>query len=195
VREFGKTFPLEPHRVRRDFGRFCALVEAITFLHQHQRARVTIEGVEYLRASTVDYSLAVQLAKRVFEDTIFEVSAKSRGLLAHMIANQWQEDAPTPKTKKEFTQAALVAAMGWKRSSVQKWLYPLIENGYITQIVEEGQKGGKGKASKYIVANKELEAMIRLAAPSAIAEQFPDCAGVEYEPFFNKREDDDPPPV
>ncbi len=196
IREIGQSFPMEPHRVRRDFGRFCALIEVITFLHQYQREHVTLDGMEYLKATICDYGLAVQLAMKVFEDTVFEVGPKSRELLTYMQANKYDEDPQTGKQDKhEFTRSELANALNWKQETVRKWLRPLVNQGYLVTI-GDGSQGGRGKANRYIVSGRSIDTMLRLVSTADLVRKYPDCMAAEYSPFLQARDgNDEPPPV
>lgn len=75
------SFPSRWLRTRRDNERFLCLVEAITFLHQHQRERgQTEDGSTYVSANLEDYRLAYTLAKDVLASTLHELSREARDL-------------------------------------------------------------------------------------------------------------------
>ena len=58
------TFPSSWLRTRRDNLRLLNLIEAVAFLHQHQRPHETLgeSGVEYIEATVEDYAIAYSLA-------------------------------------------------------------------------------------------------------------------------------------
>ena len=73
-------FPVRWLRTRRDHERFLCLVEAVAFLHQHQRLRGEMEGFSYIEATPDDYRLAYQLAAGVLRATFHELPRSAREL-------------------------------------------------------------------------------------------------------------------
>lgn len=83
-------FPSEWLRTRRDNERFLCLIEAISFLHQHQREHHTIEenghSLRYIEATIEDYRCAYELAKEVLSHTLHDLKKSSKELLEEIIA-------------------------------------------------------------------------------------------------------------
>ena len=77
------TFPTSWLRTRRDNLRLLNLIEAVVFLHQHQRPRKRLaSGVEYIEASVEDYAIAYSLAATVLGFGFDELRKPARDLLA-----------------------------------------------------------------------------------------------------------------
>ena len=75
------TFPSEWVRTRRDNERFLSLIEAIAFLHQHQREQgLTAQGKPYVVATVADYRLAYDLAREVLTCTLHELTREAQAL-------------------------------------------------------------------------------------------------------------------
>ena len=71
-------------RTRRDHDRFLCLIEASTFLHQHQREKgVTQDGeITNLSASLDDYAIAYKLARELLSSTLHELNRPQLRALA-----------------------------------------------------------------------------------------------------------------
>ena len=73
-------------RTRRDHTKYLGLIAAITYLHQHQRRRVTVEtkrrgAVECVEVAPEDVELANRLAHEVLGRTLDELPPQTRRLL------------------------------------------------------------------------------------------------------------------
>jgi hypothetical protein len=76
------SFPSRWLRTRRDHERFLCLIEAVAFLHQHQRpSGVFADGTRYVDATPADYRVAFELAQQVLAATFHELSREARELL------------------------------------------------------------------------------------------------------------------
>jgi DNA primase len=76
------NFPADWLRTRRDHQRFLNLIEAVTFLHQHQRViKKTEEGMEYIEATIADYKIAFELAQAVMGESLTEMKPPQREVL------------------------------------------------------------------------------------------------------------------
>ncbi len=75
------SFPSRWLRTRRDNERFLSLIEAVAFLHQHQReGGQTEDGSPYILANLDDYRWAYRLAKEVLSATLHELSREAKDL-------------------------------------------------------------------------------------------------------------------
>jgi DNA primase len=73
------NFPSRWLRTRRDNERFLSLIEAVAFLHQHQReGGLTEDGSRYILAHLDDYRWAYQLAREVLSSTLHELSREAK---------------------------------------------------------------------------------------------------------------------
>ena len=75
------NFPAKQLRTRRDHLRFLNLIEAITFLHQYQRPRKTINGAEYIESTTKDYKIAYNLYSDLIQHTLSDLNKPQKELL------------------------------------------------------------------------------------------------------------------
>ena len=77
------AFPHAWLRTRRDHLRFLNLIEAIAFLHQHQRARTTADtGTPCVEATVGDYERAYRLAGEVLGQALSDLKRPAAELLA-----------------------------------------------------------------------------------------------------------------
>lgn len=63
---------------RRDLPKILSLCEAITFEHQAQRERVTIDGVVHIRTHLIDVALLYFKVKRIFPSTLDDLPPQGR---------------------------------------------------------------------------------------------------------------------
>lgn len=154
-----EAFPTAAQRVRRDFSRTMALLSVIALLHQHQRVVKVDDQGEYIEATLADYAIARFLLEGPLQRAISEFSPRSISILNHCLVNRTDNttivddlglvvaQGPRPR---EFTYADIAQAMHWRRSTVQKWIEPLVDNAYLL-AVEDTKSGGRGRKNRYIV--------------------------------------------
>ncbi|MHB2018410.1 MAG: CHC2 zinc finger domain-containing protein [Candidatus Xenobia bacterium] len=140
------TFPAQWLRTRRDHERFLSLVEAVAFLHQHQRQHVTLEtadgkAVEAILATVEDYRLAWQLACEVLRSTLHELSRHAqdlwevaKALVAERQAGKNKVDGPTVFTRRELRHR-----IHWPDRRLRDALRELVEMEYVAEM--EGSQG------------------------------------------------------
>jgi DNA primase len=79
------TFRSESTRMRRDHAKYLTLIDAIAFLHQHQRpiktATVAGEVIEYIEVTHADIALANRLAHEVLGRSLDELPPQTRRVL------------------------------------------------------------------------------------------------------------------
>ncbi len=84
------TFRSESTRMRRDHAKYLTLIDAITFLHQHQRpvktATVAGEVIEYVEVTLEDIALANRLSHDVLGRSLDEMPPQTRRLLGVLVA-------------------------------------------------------------------------------------------------------------
>ena len=134
------AFPSRSLRTRRDHERFLCLVEAIAFLHQHQRERgQTAEGKPYILANLEDYRLAYELARDVLASTLHELSRESQELwgtlVAHVTRRQPQQPLELVFTLKDLRQETNLSNHRL-RASMQE----LVEMEYVGQLAAQNGK-------------------------------------------------------
>ena len=145
VEELRKTFPKEPIRVRRDYGKLLALISVITLVHQEQRQKVKVDQNEYLAATLVDFYIAKVLFEGIFQKTIYEIPPKSQLLID--IAKDLAGEIGDSVTVRE-----LADKLGWDYDTAKKWFDPAFKKGHF-RVVEE-HKGSK--AATYKPTNKKV---------------------------------------
>lgn len=118
-------FPQKPLRVRRDHDRFLTLIEVSATLHQYQREKKTIDGVECLVASLEDYAIAYKLASGILQQTIKQITPKAEELALLIHALSENSDGPP------LTRRAICEASPDSLNTVKKYLRELIKQGVV----------------------------------------------------------------
>jgi len=80
------NFPDKKLRTRRDHLRFLNLIEVITFLHQYQRPRKTINNTEYIESTIKDYKIAYELFSELIKHALLDLNKPQRELLSYIKA-------------------------------------------------------------------------------------------------------------
>ena len=78
------NFPAKYLRTRRDHLRFLNLIEVITFLHQYQRPKKTINNIEYIESSPKDYCVAYDLYSELIGHTLSDLNKPQRELFSEI---------------------------------------------------------------------------------------------------------------
>ncbi len=153
-------FPVEPVRVRRDRGRFLALIQARALLFQRQRERITIGGNEHVLADITDYALAFRLAEDVLANTVRQTSPK--------LITMWQAaaDLTGRDTETEFNRAQLQDTLGWAKNTVDKHARAAVAAGFFKLESSEA-----GKAHTYRLGRDPEGAAVKLLSPEELQEK------------------------
>ena len=147
-------FPSEWLRTRRDNERFLCLIEAICFLHQHQREVRQIGGsgepVPYIEATVEDYRLAYELAKDVLAHTLHDLSKHSRELLDEIIpmVEEKAEKARCERHEVIFSRREVREYTCWSDWKVRECLSQLVDLEYLKTL-----GGSQGKTCVYQVSD------------------------------------------
>jgi len=84
------TFRADRPRTRRDHMKYLGLIRSITFLHQHQRPRHTVQvagcAVAYIEVTLADIAAANHLAAAVLGRSLDELAPQTRTLLLRLDA-------------------------------------------------------------------------------------------------------------
>jgi DNA primase catalytic core len=151
------SFPSRWLRTRRDNERFLCLIEAIAFLHQHQRERgQTEDGSTYIMANLDDYRLAYQLAKDVLATTLHELSREAKDLFDVLLL--WaEEQASGHLAEFFFTRRDVRQLTDTEDHRLRQALQELVDMEYL-----DGQ-GGQGRTYHYRIlpSNEQKPASIR----------------------------------
>jgi DNA primase len=157
-------FPTKKLRTRRDHERFLCLIEAIAFLHQHQRERgVTEDGSSYILANLEDYRLAYELAKDVLAATLHELTKSARELWD--IIRAWVlREGPENLRLFDFTRKDLRVLTGIEDHQLRSSIQELVEMEYLETL-----SGTNGKAYRYcLLVADEQAAPVTLLSPEEL---------------------------
>ena len=159
-------FPSEWLRTRRDNERFLCLIEAICFLHQHQReAKQSSESgengspVSYIEATVEDYRLAYDLAKDVLSHTLHDLGRHSREMLDEIIpmVEEKAEKARCERHEVIFSRREVREFTCWSDWKVRECLSQLVDLEYLKTL-----GGSQGKMCVYqlsdLVSDPDLSA-------------------------------------
>jgi DNA primase catalytic core len=143
-------FPADSLRTRRDHERFLSLIEAVTFLFQHQRKQKEIITPEGEKAPCVlseveDYARAYALAKEILGFTLDDLKKHARELLELITAMVKKLSEARKESPKElsFTRHQIREYTGWPDHQIKAHIKQLEEMEYliIDQIRSRGQFG------------------------------------------------------
>ena len=80
------TFPANSLRARRDHKKYLGVIKVMAFLHQYQREIKSLDGEPYIEVTLPDIERANRLCGEVLGQTLDELSAPGRALLAKVRA-------------------------------------------------------------------------------------------------------------
>ncbi|MGH8032189.1 MAG: CHC2 zinc finger domain-containing protein [Luteimonas sp.] len=131
------TFRNESTRMRRDHAKYLTLIDAIAFLHQHQRPikTTTVAGgvIEYVEVTHDDIALANRLAHEVLGRSLDALPPQTRRLLG-VVAGYVAERAAAQGTEPahvRFTRRELREAVQWGDTQLKLHLLRLVEQEYL----------------------------------------------------------------
>ncbi|MCC7311383.1 MAG: toprim domain-containing protein [Sulfuritalea sp.] len=143
------TFPDQTTRLRRDHEKYLTLIDAIAFLHQHQRPVKTArhpgnagQVIEYVEVTLADIALANRIAHDVLGRSLDELPPQTRRLLklidAHVRAEG--ERLGVRRGDFRFSRRALREAIAWGDTQLKLHLARLAELEYL--IAHRTRTGG-----------------------------------------------------
>jgi hypothetical protein len=139
------TFRSESTRMRRDHAKYLTLIDAIAFLHQHQRpvktATVAGQVIEYVEVTRDDIALANRLAGDVLGRSLDELPPQTRRVLAlvvELVATRMREQAMA-RNAVRFTRRELRAVAGITDTALRLHVERLVELEYL--LVHRGSTG------------------------------------------------------
>ena len=131
------TFRSESTRMRRDHAKYLTLIDAIAFLHQHQRpVRTAVIGaasIEYVEVTLADIALANRLAHDVLGRSLDELPPQTRrvlGLVGQYVADEAARQAIT-RAQVRFTRRELREATGLGDTQLKLHLARLEDVEYV----------------------------------------------------------------
>jgi DNA-binding transcriptional ArsR family regulator len=162
--------PNTPLRMRRDFTRLLALIEAIALLHQYQRAVQEVEGTRSVLAGLADYYIA-----RVLVGDSFGGDAQGRNAkvteVVEAVSRLYQEKLLNGSAEPSVTAAEIAHQLGKVQSTVRRWLKPALDHGW---VVEVNPAGGRKRAEH--VPGQPMPDSSPLLLVEELAEAFPELA-------------------
>ncbi|MBP8297718.1 MAG: toprim domain-containing protein, partial [Burkholderiales bacterium] len=139
------TFPDQTTRLRRDHEKYLTLIDAIAFLHQHQRDVKTAERdgevIEYIEASLADIALANRIAHDVLGRSLDELPPQTRRLLK-LIDGYVAAECERQSVKRcdfRFSRRVVRLATGLSDTQLRLHLQRLTELEYL--LVHRGMRG------------------------------------------------------
>ncbi|MBP9229539.1 MAG: toprim domain-containing protein [Azonexus sp.] len=140
------TFPDQTTRLRRDHEKYLTLIDAIAFLHQHQR-EIKIERrggreIEYIEVTLDDLRLANRIAHDVLGRSLDELPPQTRRLLKLVdgyVAAECQRQS-IRRSDFHFSRRALREAIQWGDSQLKLHLARLVEMEYL--VTHRTRTGG-----------------------------------------------------
>jgi len=142
-----ESFPIKPVRVRRDFGRFVALIEASAVLHQYQREVTELEGgVKIVTPSIEDYRLAYEIVEQssLLDIAVSGVTPKCEALVSAI--REW-DDNRVHTGDEAWGIADIAHLVDWTRPTLRKHLREAVNVGGI-EVTNPGGKG-RGHMTRY----------------------------------------------
>lgn len=136
ARWLAERTPNQPLRMRRDFNRLLALIEAVALLHQKQRP-VGEDGV--LEAGLSDYFIARELADQVFPASLSRINKKIEALVLE-VERIYQDKKAKGEADPVVKPGEIANALEVNAASVSRWLRPAVEVGLV-EVVGETAKG------------------------------------------------------
>ena len=131
------TFPDQTTRLRRDHEKYLTLIDAIAYIHQHQREVKTCRRgelrVDYIEASLADIELANRIAHDVLGRSLDELPPQTRRLLVQVdgfVAAECERQA-IRRADYRFSRRGLREAIQWGDTQLKVHLARLVELEYL----------------------------------------------------------------
>jgi DNA primase len=145
------SFAAHQTRLRRDHAKYLSLIDAVTFLHQHQRETKTVtfpDGSElrYIDVTQADIALANRLAAAVLGRSLDDLPPQTRRLWDQLSAYLTTKAATNAVAieRTTFTRREVQAALHWSYDQVRVHLERLVAQEF---VVAAG--GGFGQVVTY----------------------------------------------
>lgn len=172
------TFPDENTRLRRDQKKYLTLIRAIALLHQHQRPRRSVAGVEHIDVTLEDIATANKLAGEIIGRCLDEMPPQTRRFLDMLdeLVSKTCGEKEVERRHYRFTQRDARAFTGWSAFQVKKHLSKLAELEYVLvhrggrgqQFVYELTYSGEGKdGSRFLMGLIDADKLKANASPAS----------------------------
>jgi hypothetical protein len=140
------TFPDENTRLRRDQKKYLTLIRAIALLHQHQRPRRSVAGVEHIDVTLEDIATANKLAGEIIGRCLDEMPPQTRRFLDVILAAVRQAcgEKQAEQRHYRFSQRDVRAWTSASPQQVKRHLAKLADLEYILI-----HRGGRGQSFVY----------------------------------------------
>ncbi len=152
-------FPDQWLRTRRDHPRFLNLIEAITFLYQHQREhKRDANGNTYIEATIDDYARAYALAAEVLGQTLTDIKRPAAELYAAV--------RELTAKRGDVTRREIREATGLPDHRVSALLADLVHLEYLEVVV-----GSQGRTFRYRLTSARADmphALVGLTTPDEL---------------------------
>ncbi len=169
-------YPFDRLQMRREFGKYMALINAITLLHQHQReVKHDLDdgsNTPYIETTVEDIALANELVLEFFPNSLDELAPHTRNLAAEVMKLIEKSGGDT-----RFTRKALRDFCGWTDWSIRQGLEQLVILGYIIKTMAQNglcntyelviDPCGEDRSSLFLTSPDELRKRLEAARAEA----------------------------
>lgn len=139
------SYPSQSLITRRDHEKYLGLIDAIAFLHQHQREAQTMEidgeAVQYIEVTLEDIDRANRIANEVLGQSLDELARPSRTLLdsIYKMVKEMADANKIPVDEAFFTRRMIREYMGWSDWQIKTHIKQLEEMEYL--YIRTGARG------------------------------------------------------
>lgn len=147
-------FPASAPGHQRNVTKVMTLVDAITLLHQAQRATETLDGIVYTLASVEDNIIALTLADKVMRASLSGVPDDSWMVFTHAVAMSEGGKALTEDNLLKYLHVN--AFQTTRRALREKHLGTLVEIGLLEVATRGGGRGGQRKTYRVVRTQEAL---------------------------------------
>jgi len=171
------SFAAHQTRLRRDHAKYLSLIDAVTFLHQHQRERKTAtfpdgSTIDYIEATPADIEIANTLATVVLARGLDELPPQTRRLLGAVHTWATAQAAAAGITLERFTftrrQVREALALGQTQAALH------LDRLAAYELVIPLRIQGDGIQQRYRLAWDGTDTLATILSPSMT----PTCRGV-----------------
>lgn len=146
-------FPARNAQHQRDIGKVLSIIDAVTLLHQHQRAVQTdADGNEFLLSSVEDNVIGLLLCDLVLRASLSGVPDESWTVYQQMNA---MAEAKRPLTEDNILQWLGLHAFTISKNALKEKHLPTLEDAGLIEVARRGGGRGGGKKSYKLVKSRE----------------------------------------